>query len=593
MFKFSKSFSLICFSIVLSFILNLQLGCTKKTNEKDNSLNVALQANVKGLDPIFAADSYSNLVVSHIFEGLLNYEYLKRPYQLKANLAESMPIVSADGLTYTFKIKKGILFQDNSAFANGKGRELVAADFIYSWKRLADPRNTADGFWIFDGKIKGLNEWADLVKAGKANEDTPIEGFQAPDKYTLIIKLNTPYTQLLSVLAMAYSFVVPKEAVQKYDKDFINNPVGTGPFKLVKWVRNSKITLEKNPSYHDAFYPTEGETGDEQQGLLKDAGKKIPLADKLVFTEINEDQPRWQNFMVGNFEFVVIPNDNFSTVIKNNKLMSDVEAKGFKLSISPGLDCSYIGFNMKDPLLGKNKLLRKAMAMAFDSNEFIKKFQNGRGVTAQGPIPPGIDSYDPSFINPNQINKIEKAKELLKQAGYPEGKGLPEILFETTADSKVRQHAEFFTQSMAQIGINIKISANSWPQLQDKIKNSQAQMFQVSWAADYPDAQNFFQLFYSKNVSPGPNDTGFSNPEFDAFYERSLKTTSATERLALYKKMRDLVVEESPWIFKFHSVSYDLYHDWLYNFKQNEVANDYLKYLRVDPVLRAKNKGKF
>lgn len=591
MSKSLKLLTTISVSMLLSFLLGLQVGCTKKTNEKDNSLNVAVAANVKGLDPIYAADSYSNLVTAQIYEGLLSYEYLKRPYELKPNLAEAMPTISADGLTYTFKIKKGIFFQDHAVFPNGKGREVVAADFVYSWKRLSDPRNSADGFWIFDGKIKGLNEWAELVKAGKANEDTPIEGFQAPDNQTLIIKLTTPYTQLLSVLAMPYSFAVPKEAAIKYGKDLINNPVGSGPFKLVKWVRNSKITLEKNPNYHDVFYPTQGEPTDAQMGFLKDAGKKLPFVDKLVFTELTEDQPRWQNFMRGNFEYLSIPNDNFSTVIKDNKLMSDIEAKGYKLSVSPSLDCSYIGFNMKDSLLGQNKLLRKAMAMAFDGDEFIKKFRNDRGVRAQGPIPPGIDSYELNFKNSNQGHQIEKAKELLKQAGFPEGKGLPEISFETVSDSKTRQQAEFFIQNMAQIGIKIKISANSWPQLQDKIKSAQAQMFQISWAADYPDAQNFFQLFYSKNASPGPNDTAFSNPDFDAIYEKSLKTTSASERIALYKKMRDVVVEESPWIFNSHTISFIMHHGWLNNFKQNEVAPDYIQYLRVDPVLRAQKKG--
>lgn len=224
-------------------------GCTKKRfDENDNSLNLVLRANVKGLDPISANDLYSSTVIAQMYEGLLEYNYLKRPFTLQPALAEAMPEVSKDGLTYTFKIKKGVKFHDNAAFKDGKGREITAQDFIYSWKRLADPRNASEGFWIFDGKIKGLNEWAQMVKAEKANYDTPVEGLAATDNNTLVVKLTGVYHQLPFVLAMPFASIVPKEAVEKYGKEFLNNPVGTGPFVLEKsadWVRNSKITLKK------------------------------------------------------------------------------------------------------------------------------------------------------------------------------------------------------------------------------------------------------------------------------------------------------------------------------------------------------------
>ncbi|MDX9731844.1 MAG: ABC transporter substrate-binding protein, partial [Bdellovibrionales bacterium] len=178
-------------------------GCTKKRfDENDNSLNLVLRANVKGLDPASANDQYSATVIGQMYEGLLQYNYLKRPYTLEPALAAALPEISKDGLTYTFKIKKGVKFHDNAAFPDGKGREITAQDFIYSWKRLADPRNVSEGFWIFDGKIKGLNEWATAVKAEKADYDTPVEGLQAPDAETLVVKLTSVYHQLYYVLAM-------------------------------------------------------------------------------------------------------------------------------------------------------------------------------------------------------------------------------------------------------------------------------------------------------------------------------------------------------------------------------------------------------
>jgi ABC-type transport system substrate-binding protein len=583
---------------LLVSIFFLNQGCTKKFDDTDNSLNIVLRANVKGLDPIRANDLYSSMVIANIFEGLLQYDYLKRPFTLEPALADGMPVASADGLTHTFKIKKGVHFQDNPAFKDGKGREITANDFIYSFRRLADPANASEGFWIFDGKVKGLNAWADAVKAGKANYDTPIEGFSAPDPYTLVITLTQPYYQLYYVLAMPFAGVVAREAVEKYGAEIINNPVGTGPFMLAKaadWVRNSKITLTKNPNFRQDLYPSEGEPGDKEKGLLADAGKPMPFADKLIFTELTEDQPRWQNLMKGNFEYAEIPNDNFeSAVLKTDKkkIATELAAKGMTLDISPAVDVTYIGVNMKDPVLGKNKLLRQAMALAQDNPTLIDKFMNGRAIPAQGPIPPGISSYDPNFKNPYGTHDLVKAKELLAKAGFPDGKGLPELTYETLADSKARQEAEFFVQELGSIGIKVKISPNTWPQFQEKIKNGTAQIFGIAWGADYPDAQNFLQLFYSKNMSPGPNDTAFNSPEFDKLYEDSLKLPPGAARDALYQKMRDVVVEESPWLFNTHRLGYRIVHGWVKNYKWNDIQNDFEKYMRVDPKQRAELKAK-
>lgn len=573
-------------------------GCTKKVDDKDTTINAVLKANVKGLDPIRANDLYSSMVIMQMFEGLLQYHYLKRPYTLQPGLAESLPTVSDNGLTHTFKIKKGVKFHDNPAFPEGKGREITSEDFIYSFKRLADPRNASEGFWIFDGKIKGLNEWADAVRAEKADYDTPVEGLQAPDKHTLVIKLNQPYYQLYYTLAMPFATVVPREAVEKYGAEFINNPVGTGPFMLEKpsdWIRNSKITLKKNPTWRGETYPSEGEAADSDKGLLADAGKPIPFAEKIVFSELTEDQPRWQNFMKGNFEFVEIPNDNFdSAVDKENPKApaAELAKKGIRLDITPNADVVYIGINMRDPILGKNKDLRHALSLAQDSDTLVAKFYNGRGVAAQGPVPPGLDSYDANYKNPHAEFNIDKAKAALAKAGYPEGKGLPELTYEVLSDAKSRQQAEFFANNMAAIGIKININPSTWPQFQEKIKTGKAQLFGIAWGADYPDAQNFFQLFYSKNMSPGPNDTSFKNAEFDKLYEKALTLPPGKERDAVYVKMRDIVVEETPWIFNIHRLGYYVSHGWLQNFKFNDIQLDYFKYLRVDPKKRAELKSK-
>lgn len=567
-------------------------GCTKKRfDEKDTTLNLSIPANVKGLDPINANDQYSATVIAQMYEGLLQYNYLKRPFVLEPKLAAAMPEISKDGLTYTFKLKPGVKFHDNAAFKDGKGREVTAQDFIYSWKRLADPRNTSEGFWILDGKIKGLNEWAAAVKAEKANYDTPVEGLSAPDAHTLVVKLTGVYHQLGYVLTMPFAAVVPREAVDKYGKEILNNPVGTGPFMLEKasdWVRNSKITLKKNPNYRQDLYPTTGEASDESKGLLADAGKPMPFADQLVFSEIVESQPRWQNGLKGNFDWFDIPKDNYESAVKNKtEIAPELGAKAMKLDITPGLDVTYIGFNLLDPVLGKNKSLRQAMSMAHDTDTYISKFLNGRGIAAQGPVPPGIEGNEASYKNPYAQFDLAKAKALLAKAGFPDGKGLPELTYEGLSDTNARQNAEFFAQQMAQIGIKVKINSNTWPQFQEKIKSQKAQIFGIAWGADYPDAQNFFQLFYSKNKSPGPNDTSFNNAEFDKVYEASLRLPPGAERTKLYLKLRDIVAEESPWIFNAHRLGYKIVHGWVKNFKWTEVGYDYPKYIRVDSKARA------
>jgi len=580
--KLSHSLTRYALTAITLATLAVNLGCTKKSASKENVINQAITANLKGMDPIFASDLYSNTVVANIFEPLFQYHYLKRPLELEPLVAASMPSVSKDGLVHTIKIKKGVKFQDHEAFPEGKGRDLVAKDFIYSWKRLADPKNQSDGFWIFDGKIKGLNEWRDKMAKGEASYEDSIEGLQAPDDETLVITLLKPYFQLYYVLAMPYSAPVPKEVVEKYGKEFINNPIGTGPYKLDSWTRNAKVVLIKNPNWHGGKYPTEGEPEDEARGLLADAGKDLPFADKLVYFEIVEDQPRWLNFMKGQLDLLPIPKDNFDSTIKDGALSEEMVKKGIRLEVSEEPDVTYTAFNMLDPILGKNVELRRAIAMATDTNTLLEKFYNGRGVSAHSPIPPGVDGYDKDFVNPYKEFSIEKAKEHLKKAGYPDGKGLPVLEFATTNSTTARQMAEFTQQNLAAVGIKIKINATSWPQFTDKIREKKAQMWGIAWGADYPDAENFLQLLYGPNSSPGPNGSNYKNKAFDELYEKALKLPPGPERTALYKKMKDIYVQDLPWITNIHRKGYWLFHGWLKNYKRHAIINGESKYLRID-----------
>lgn len=581
--------------VAFSLLAVTQSSCTRKKTDSGNEeivINSAIAANVKGLDPIDANDTYSSGVISQIYETLLHYHYLKRPLTLQPLLATEMPTASADGLTHTIKIKPGVMFHDDECFPNGKGRELTAEDFVYSWKRLADPKNNALGFWVFDKRIEGLNEWRTKVGKGEADYSTPVSGLQAPDKYTIVIKLTQPYYQLYYVLAMPYTSPVPKEAVEKYGKEIINHPVGTGPFKFDSWIRNSRIELVRNPNWRNETYPTDGEASDTTNGFLADAGKKIPFVDRVVMHEIVQEQPRWLKFMKGELDFSSIPKDNFETAIQDDKLSKEFAAKGIELFVVMEPDVTYTAFNMLDPILGKNEKLRKAISMATDVDSVIKKFFNGRAISAQSPIPPGVDAYDAKYKNPYKEFNVEKAKQLLAEAGFPGGKGLPELEFSTVSSTTSRQMAEFFKQNMAQIGVKVSIATSSWPQFQDKIHKKKAQIWGVAWLADYPDAENFLQLLYGPNTSPGPNGSNFDDSKFNKLYEKAALLPPGPERTDLYHQMRDIVVSEAPWVMGMHRMGYSLRHQWVKNYKPHPIISDGYKYFRVEGSEKAKMKAK-
>jgi ABC-type transport system substrate-binding protein len=577
-------------SALCIFSLGLSSCTLKSKNEPVNTLHLVAEEKIKGLDPAFANDLYSGIQISQAYETLLQYHYLKRPYTLIPCLAESMPEISSDGLTYTFHIKKGVLFQDDPSFksSHGKGREMTAEDVAYSFKRLADPRLMSAGWWIFDGKIVGLNEWRDASsKSGSTDYTLPVEGLKATDRYTLQVKLKQRSAQFLFSLAMPFTAVVAREAVDHYGKEFINHAVGTGPFRLAEFIPSSKIVWVKNPTFRQEFYPSEGSSGDKEAGLLADAGKPLPLVDRLIAHVFIERQPMWLTFLSGKLDVTAIPKDNFAAAISPSKeLTPELSSKGVRLVKSPALDITHTTFNMADPLIGRNKLLRQALSLAYDEATFIDLFYNGRAIAAQGPIPPGLAGYDPNFKNPYRQFNVAKAKELLAKAGYPEGKGLPALEFATLTDSASRQQAEFMQKIMSAIGVSLKVNNYSWPQFLEAVKNRRGQLWTYAWSADYPDAENFLQLFYSKNASPGQNDSNYSNPEFDKLYEKSLTLGDGTERTELYKKMTHLLIEDCPWIFGSHRLGYTLTQPWLKNFKPNDFDHSRYKYYRIDSNLK-------
>lgn len=560
---------------------------------------------IRGFDPAKTGDVASSRAASQIYEGLVQYAYLDRPYRVVPHLAEEMPTVSEDGLTYTFKIRKGIYYQDDPCFVEtgGKGRELRAEDFIYTIKRVADIKTASSGFWAFNDRIVGLDEFREASGSeGPTDYTIDVEGLQAPDPYTLVMHLKRPYPQLLWILTMHYGFAMPHEVVSYYGNEFVNHPVGTGPYILASWHRNYRVEFERNPKWAETgrveIYPSSGAPGDAELGLLEDAGKPIPFVDRIVQYVVTDPTTQWLMFLTGQFESSGISRDNWDVVINDVKeLTPQLIEKGIQLHKSPTMTLYYIGFNMDDPVVGKNEMLRQAMSCAFNSEEWIK-FWNNRVIRPKGPIPPGVAGYTD---RPARFPfDLERARALLKEAGYPDGidpvtgRRLQLTLELGSAESPdIRQQAELFADFMEKIGIVVKPSYNNWPTFLDKMERRQAQMFSLGWVADYPDAENFLQLFFGSNCSPGPNHTNYVNEEFDALYEKARVMQDSPERTKLYQEMADIVVEDCPWIFTSQFLAFGLYHQWISNYKPHDFPYGMTKYYRIDTARRAAWQAKY
>jgi ABC-type transport system substrate-binding protein len=580
-------------SWLIAFLLVLLVfgGCAKKHDVNEKVLNLVSSAEIKGFDPIMADDLYSGREISKIYEGLLQYHWLKVPYELMPNLAEAMPSVSKDGKTYTFKLRAGVKFQDDAAFPGGKGRELEAKDFVYSIKRLADSHNQATGWWVLDGKLVGLNEWRDKnAKLPASNYDEEVEGIKVIDKYSFQFKLAKVFPQFMYSLAMPFTFVVAREVVEKYGKEFINHPVGTGPFILPLFDQGKKITYVKNPTFREKFYPTEA--SEEYKGLLADAGKRLPLVDKVVVNIMVETQPAWLKLNKGEVDYLNIPKDNFASAVKDNKLASDLIEKGILLEIAPQLDVTYGGFNYENKLF-HNVKLRRAMALAYDNDKSNLLFQNNTAFPAQSIIPPGIAGNEKDFKNQYRGLKLEEAKKMLAEAGYPNGKGLPEIKYDYPDSTTARQIAEFFQKQMEQIGIKIKLSASPWPEFQARVKKKSIEMFGLAWSADYPDAENFLQLFYGPNKSPGANGTNYDNPQFNKDFEAAVVMQDSPERTARYIKLNRFLADEAVALFGMHRQAYTLKQGWVNNYHHSDLHHDSIQYLSVDTAKKAELLKKF
>lgn len=505
-----------------------------------------------GFDPAQVSDTYSSTVLELVFDSLLTYDYLARPAKLVPRAAAALPEMSEAGKVYTFKLKKGIRFADDPAFKE-QPRELTVDDYIYSFKRLADPKNRSPYRYLVEDKIKGISALIRAAeKTGRFDYSAPVEGLQAIDPHTLRITLEAPDYNYPYVLAMPTTGAVAREVVERYGADINAHPVGTGPYRLTKWARSANITLEANPLYRGTVWDFKAaEPGDEQ--LVKEMqGKVLPTIGRIEIAIMDEDQARMLAFQKGELDLFQLEGMLAPRLLDGARLRPELSKQGAKLSRIIDPEIQYPYFNLRDPLTGgfaKEKIaLRRALLMAYDDEEEIRVVHNGQAEILEFPIPPGVVGHLPKYRSVNQTN-VALANALLDKFGYrvgadgfrtlPDGKPFA-IRYTSRPDSLGRHQEEMWAKALAAVKVRLQSDKKKFAEILKMEKVCQIQLRTSRWTADYPDGENFMQLFYSKNI--GQSNAGCTDiPEYDRLYEQASKLPPGPEREALWVDMARLL----------------------------------------------------
>ena len=546
-----KSYSLaLCVGLIASSTTTLTFA--KSPADPNKVLRYVFPVAETGFDPAGVHDLYSAHVNGSIFETLYTYDYLASPAKLVPRTALALPEISADGLTYTIRLQKGIYFANDPAF-KGKKRELTSFDYAYTFKRLLDPNLHSPNSWLLDGRIVGIDALQKQAqKNGKFNYDQPIAGLQTPDRYTLVIRLTRPDQNFPMLLAHQPAGAVAREVIEKYRNKAgfaMGHPVGTGPYMLSRWTPGSRIILKANPDFRSFVWNFKASSPEDQKIVKAMQGKKMPQIGVIDIQVMEEGQSRWLSFSKDEVDLFQLDGELTVQALQNGKLKPELVKKGVQLSriVDPSLDYHY--WNMQNPVVGglsKEKIaLRRAIAMAFSADNYINILQKGDAKKLQAPIPEGVVGYDPNYRSSIPYS-VKAANLLLDRYQYKVGtngwrtlpNGKPLVIEMTVSGSSLRsqQQAEFWKKILD--GLKIQMTTQSLPFSEAlKLEKQCKTMFKASaWIADYPDADNFMQLFYGKNINV-TNNGCIKIPEFDRLYEQTQNMVPGPERDAIYRKM--------------------------------------------------------
>ena len=547
-------------------------------------LRVAFVAAETGFDPQAVGDLYSNYVDRAIFEPLYQYDYLARPYKLVPDTAAAMPDISADGLTWTIHVKPGIYFTDDPAFG-GKRRELTAADYVYSWKRVLDPRTRSPNLQIFDDVFVGADTRLAASRAtGRFDYDAPMEGLVAVDRYTLRLQLKQPSYNLIHDLTSSATAAVAREVIQAYGDPSgwaMDHPVGTGPYVLGQWERGHRIVLLANHAYRDLRFPDSSDPADRAiVAAMK--GKRLPQVGRIEISIIEESNPRLQAFERGQLDYTAVPNDIAPSVLaRGPELRPRFKAAGVILAhgVQPAIVYTY--FNMDDPVVGgytrEHVALRRAISMAYDTEEEIRVLRLGNALPASQAIPPGVSGHD-SAIDGRSNYDPAAARALLDRFGYidrdgdgwrdqPDGQPLA-LTLAFTPDADERPYLELWQRSLKAVGIRMEVVTQKFPDLLKMARSGQLMMWTLANTSTTTDGYGFLGLLYGGHAGLS-NLARFSLPEFDRLYEESRALPDGAQRTALFGRMSGLVAAYAPWILEAYRIENVLVYPWVEGYKYN------------------------
>ncbi|AMO99118.1 bacterial extracellular solute-binding s, 5 Middle family protein [Collimonas arenae] len=593
----SVKFKKILIAPVLAFAaLAGSASAYANTNPADPSkvIRTAFEAADDGFDMVKTQNFYSGWVSEVIFETLLTYDYLARPAKIIPETAEAMPEISEDGKTYTFHIKKGIYFSPDPAF-KGVRRELTAEDYIYTLKRVLDPKNRSPSANFLNGKIVGLDELAaQAQKTGHFDYQTPIAGLQAPDRYTLKVVLNAKDYNFLNVVAYSAFGAVAHEAIDAYGQQTAQHPVGTGPYMLDKYVPRSKIVLVANPEYRGFtwdFKPS-GDAIDKQ--IIKDMqGKRMPQVGRVEISIIEENQSRWLAFQGKQIDFDKIPELAALSVLDGDKLKPEYAEQGIQLQRIVEAGITYTVLNMKDPVIGgytNDKIaLRRAIAMVYNNKEEATLLRNGQAVKLESIIAPGVGGYDPAYRSSIDYNPA-LANKLLDHFGYKRGAdgyrtmpdGKPLLLKSTSNQGGINTEiSELWKRGLDLIGIRTQFVVSNFADNLKAATSCELMMWGAAWNADYPEAENFMQLLYGPNSGRG-NHGCYQSPAFDALYVKAMSLPLGDERNKIYLEMNRQMEADTAWVLNTGRIRSWLVRPWVKGFKKHPILHSDWQYVDVE-----------
>lgn len=586
----STFFTVTVLSTVIAF---MPMGYAKTPAQADKVLRVAFEAPDDGFDMVKTFNFYSGNVADVIFERLLQYDYLANPVKLVPSTAESLPVIEKNGQIYIFKIKPGIYFTDDPAF-KGKRRELVAEDYVYSIKRILDPKNHASAFSFIDNKIVGANALVDQAKkTGTFNYDAKIDGVKALDKYTIQFTLTQPDYNFPYILAYSTFGATAREVVEYYKDRLAMHPVGTGPYMLSKYVPRSKIELVANPDYRGFVwnFKSTGTAWDNQ--LVKEmSGKQMPQIGKVNISIIEEEQSRWLAFQSKQLDFDKVTSSAIPKVLdQNNQLKAEMQKQGIRLYANKEAEITYSMLNMRDPVVGGNSLdkiaLRRAIAMSFNVNEYIRILRKGQAVKAEMLVPAGINGHNPNYRSSIGYNPA-LANKLLDHFGYKKGpdgyRNLPNgkpltLKINTESGTASVMYSELWKKNLDAIGVRADFKVSNFADNLKAATQCQYMMWSGAWHADYPEGENFTQLLYGPNVGRG-NQSCYQSAAYDNLYKQAMQQ-APEKRMPFYEKMSRQIEADGTWILQDTRIRNWLIQPEVQGFKAHPIMNTNWQYLDI------------